>query len=59
MVLQGGRIFNTWMGDPAKVILLEAMVNVIEEQDLLQNVRTVGDRLTAGMQALQVRKVTY
>ena len=54
MVLQAGRIFNTWMGDPARVMLLETTVRVIEEQDLLQNVRNVGAHLTAGMHNLQV-----
>ena len=43
------------MGDPAKVMLLETTVKVMEEQDLLQNVRNVGKTLEAGMLQLQVR----
>lgn len=52
---QAGRVFNTWMGDPSKVLLLEAMVNVVREHNLLENVRTVGKHLHAQMMDLQVQ----
>ena len=51
---QGYRIFNTWMGDPSKVILLEAMLKVIRDEDLLTNVTRVGKKLVQGMTDLQV-----
>jgi 4-aminobutyrate aminotransferase-like enzyme len=40
--LQALRIFNTWIGDPSKVILLEAVVKVIKQQNLLSQVNEVG-----------------
>ena len=52
--LQGYRIFNTWIGDPSKVILLEEMINVIERENLLPTVREVGKKLVDGMTQLQV-----
>uniref|UniRef100_A0A1A9X4W3 (S)-3-amino-2-methylpropionate transaminase n=1 Tax=Glossina brevipalpis TaxID=37001 RepID=A0A1A9X4W3_9MUSC len=43
------RIFNTWMGDPAKVLLLEAIVNVIKEDKLLDQVEKSGKVLKSGL----------
>ncbi len=43
------------MGDPAKVVLLEAQVKVYQEQDLLQNAAQVGKKILTGLQDLQVR----
>ncbi|KAI0237730.1 4-aminobutyrate aminotransferase, mitochondrial, partial [Lamellibrachia satsuma] len=51
---EGYRIFNTWMGDPSKVILLEEMLKVIRDEDLLDSVTRVGRRLVQGMAQLQV-----
>ncbi|RWS27586.1 4-aminobutyrate aminotransferase-like protein [Leptotrombidium deliense] len=39
------RIFNTWLGDPAKMILLEAVIDVIFKQKLLDQIRDSGDYL--------------
>lgn len=47
------RIFNTWVGDPSKMVLLEAVVRVIKEQNLVQNMKTTGDYLLKNMHALQ------
>jgi len=48
-------VFNTWMGDPSKVILLEEMVKVVRDWRLLDNAATVGDRIVKGLGHLQVR----
>jgi 4-aminobutyrate aminotransferase/(S)-3-amino-2-methylpropionate transaminase len=47
------RIFNTWMGDPVRLVLLEEVIKVINEQDLLQNTRTTGQILLDGLKDLQ------
>lgn len=47
------RIFNTWVGDPSKLVLLEAVVNVIKGQNLLLNVQVTGDYLLKGLKDLQ------
>lgn len=52
---EGYRIFNTWMGDPSKVILLEEMLRVIRDEELLENVARVGKQLVQGMTDLQER----
>ncbi|KAG8036223.1 hypothetical protein G9C98_004803, partial [Cotesia typhae] len=40
---QGYRVFNTWMGDPSKLIMLEAIVNIIQRDNLLEKVSKVGE----------------
>ncbi|XP_058794257.1 4-aminobutyrate aminotransferase, mitochondrial isoform X2 [Phymastichus coffea] len=40
---QSYRVFNTWMGDPSKIILLEAIVDVILKENLLDKVTRVGN----------------
>ncbi|KAJ8318908.1 hypothetical protein KUTeg_003999 [Tegillarca granosa] len=47
------KIFNTWVGDPSKMVLLEAVVNVIKEQNLLSNVVTTGDYMMSELKQLQ------
>jgi 4-aminobutyrate aminotransferase/(S)-3-amino-2-methylpropionate transaminase len=49
---EGYRIFNTWMGDPSKMLQLEAFLDVLEKDDLLQNTIEAGQRLREGLQAL-------
>ncbi|KAL5018148.1 hypothetical protein ScPMuIL_003870 [Solemya velum] len=47
------RIFNTWVGDPAKVVMLEQVVRVIKEQDLLENTKKTGNYLQSMLLNLQ------
>lgn len=54
-LFQPYRIFNTWVGDPAKIVLLEQVVKVIKEQNLLSNVQVTGEKLLHGLQNAQVR----
>lgn len=46
---QGYRIFNTWMGDPGKLLLLEEVINVIKRDQLLDRVNRAGARLKSGL----------
>lgn len=50
---QGYRIFNTWMGDPGKLLLLEAVLKVIKRDNLLDRVNKVGHKLKAGLMDAQ------
>ncbi|XP_052816100.1 4-aminobutyrate aminotransferase, mitochondrial-like isoform X2 [Mya arenaria] len=50
---EGYRIFNTWVGDPAKVSLLEAVVKVIQTDGLLDQVRITGTHLLNGLKNMQ------
>ncbi|XP_018567514.1 4-aminobutyrate aminotransferase, mitochondrial-like [Anoplophora glabripennis] len=47
------RIFNTWMGDPGKLILLENIIEIIKSQDLLSQVQKSGERLKCGLHDLE------
>ncbi|XP_040829887.1 4-aminobutyrate aminotransferase, mitochondrial isoform X6 [Ochotona curzoniae] len=48
------RIFNTWLGDPCKNLLLAEVINVIKREDLLSNVTHAGKALLTGLLDLQV-----
>ncbi|XP_005182496.1 4-aminobutyrate aminotransferase, mitochondrial [Musca domestica] len=47
------RIFNTWMGDPGKILLLEEIVKVIKEENLLDQVQRSGKVLKSGLLELE------
>ncbi|XP_038215218.1 4-aminobutyrate aminotransferase, mitochondrial [Zerene cesonia] len=47
------RIFNTWMGDPGKLILLEKVLNVMKKQNLLSVVNESGKVLKEGLHQLE------
>jgi len=52
---EANRIFNTWMGDPSRIILLEELVNIVNEDNLLENTRVTGEKVVAGLRDLQDR----
>ncbi|KZC09694.1 PREDICTED: 4-aminobutyrate aminotransferase, mitochondrial-like [Dufourea novaeangliae] len=47
------RIFNTWMGDPSKILILEAVLQTIETEDLLTHVCHVSNYLLCKLNTLQ------
>ncbi|PIK38213.1 putative 4-aminobutyrate aminotransferase, mitochondrial [Apostichopus japonicus] len=51
----GARIFNTWMGDPPKVLMMEAVLDVIRREGLLDLTRTSGAHLMAGLEDIQAK----
>merc|ERR1712190_706026 len=46
---QGYRIFNTWMGDAPRVLQFNAVLKVIEEQELIHRVTATGKKLRAAL----------
>ncbi|KAG7164117.1 4-aminobutyrate aminotransferase-like, partial [Homarus americanus] len=52
---QAYRIYNTWMGDPSKIIMLEEVIQVINRDRLLENVKETGAVLMKGIQGLEQR----
>lgn len=50
-----GRILNTWVGDPHKVIMLEQVIKTIKEEDLLERVQQSGKTIMDGLEDLQTR----
>lgn len=50
---EGYRVFNTWLGDPSKMVLLQEVIRVVQEQDLLKNVESTGKVLMGGLEGLQ------
>merc|ERR1711962_1348660 len=48
-----GRILNTWIGDPHKVIMLEQVVKAIQEENLLSRVEAAGTTIMSGLNQLQ------
>ncbi|XP_028670186.1 4-aminobutyrate aminotransferase, mitochondrial isoform X2 [Erpetoichthys calabaricus] len=49
------RIFNTWMGDPSKNLLLSEVLNIIKTEKLLDEVQKSGKALLNGLYDLQLR----
>merc|ERR1712180_506141 len=48
-----GRILNTWIGDPHKIIMLEQVVKAIQEENLLSRVEAAGTTIMSGLTQLQ------
>jgi 4-aminobutyrate aminotransferase/(S)-3-amino-2-methylpropionate transaminase len=46
------RIFNTWMGDPAKLLLLDAVNDTVEKEELVKGTVKAGEVLLTGLEAL-------
>jgi 4-aminobutyrate aminotransferase/(S)-3-amino-2-methylpropionate transaminase len=46
---EGYRIFNTWMGDPSKMIQLEAFLDTVEKDSLLENTCITGEYMQRGL----------
>ncbi|XP_015751983.1 PREDICTED: 4-aminobutyrate aminotransferase, mitochondrial-like [Acropora digitifera] len=53
IVCQPLRIFNTWMGDQSKLLLLKEVIKVIQEEGLLQRVQEAGQVLLSGLENVQ------
>ncbi|CAK9809739.1 4-aminobutyrate aminotransferase, mitochondrial [Anthophora plagiata] len=53
MPRQPYRVFNTWMGEPSKILMLEAVLQTIEAEDLLTHVCHVSNYLLCQLNALQ------
>ena len=49
---EGYRIFNTWMGDPAKLLMLETILREYEAGGLVQQAMQTGALVEAGIHAL-------
>ncbi|OAD55637.1 4-aminobutyrate aminotransferase, mitochondrial [Eufriesea mexicana] len=47
------RVFNSWMGDPSQILILEAVLQTIEAEDLLTHVCYVGNYLLCQLNTLQ------
>ncbi|KAK6107810.1 Aminotransferase class-III family protein [Brugia pahangi] len=47
------RIYNTWLGDPTKVILLEKALKVIERDNLLEQMRKVGATMQSELRKIE------
>lgn len=51
----GYRVFNTWMGEPVKMLQLETILDVIQRDDLLAATECAGTVLSSGLTELQHR----
>ncbi|CAH2073992.1 unnamed protein product, partial [Iphiclides podalirius] len=50
---QAYRVFNTWMGDPGKMILLKQVLSVIKEDNLICSTQDTGNYLKEGLHKLE------
>eukprot|EP00735_Rhodelphis_limneticus_P009644 TRINITY_DN2840_c1_g1::TRINITY_DN2840_c1_g1_i1::g.6129::m.6129 TRINITY_DN2840_c1_g1::TRINITY_DN2840_c1_g1_i1::g.6129 ORF type:complete len:498 (+),score=118.73,sp/Q55FI1/GABT_DICDI/53.80/0.0,Aminotran_3/PF00202.16/2.5e-88 TRINITY_DN2840_c1_g1_i1:43-1536(+) len=49
------RVFNTWMGDPVRMILLKAVLNEMKTSHLLESSKITGQFLLQGLQELETK----
>ena len=54
---QGYRIFNTWVGDPGKVVLLDAVLKTVKKDNLLDNTLKSGECVWSSAVCLQSYKL--
>ena len=52
--MQAYRIFNTWMGDQVRLVVLDAILKEVQRENLLALVRESGEILLSGLKQLQV-----
>ena len=45
----GPVVFNTWVGDPSRLVILEAILNTVNDEDLCKNAENVGNYLKRGL----------
>jgi len=50
---QGFRVFNTWLGDPAKALQLQCVLETIQQDALLENVTAAGSELRGILRAFE------
>ncbi|GFS25677.1 4-aminobutyrate aminotransferase [Elysia marginata] len=50
---EGYRIFNTWTGDPSRLVLLEQVIKEVKEEGLMANATLVGRYMLDGLRMLQ------
>jgi 4-aminobutyrate aminotransferase-like enzyme len=55
LCIKKNRIQSTWNGDPAKLLTLKEILKVIDNEQLVENVRDAGQSLLDGLKQLQVR----
>lgn len=51
--LQPYRVFNTWMGDPSKLLLLQGVLEVVRRDSLLAVVQKSGEKLLTGLRSFE------
>uniref|UniRef100_A0AC34F510 (S)-3-amino-2-methylpropionate transaminase n=1 Tax=Panagrolaimus sp. ES5 TaxID=591445 RepID=A0AC34F510_9BILA len=47
------RIYNTWMGEPTKLVILEKAVEVMKRENLVQKTKEIGEELIKGLRRLE------
>lgn len=45
------QIFNTWMGDPVRTLMLSTIIDVVKEDNLIENTKETGNYLMTNMKA--------
>ncbi len=46
------RIYNTWLGDPARILFLEAVLETIRKDNLIEMNKAVGEYMLTGLRKL-------
>ncbi|UJR33627.1 hypothetical protein I4U23_021062 [Adineta vaga] len=49
------RIFNTWMGEPSKLLVLDAVLKTVKAENLIESTRKTGDILLKGLEDISAK----
>ncbi|KAG8195444.1 hypothetical protein JTE90_013896 [Oedothorax gibbosus] len=50
---EGYRVFNTWLGDPSKMVLLQEVIKVVKAQGLVKGMEVTGGHLVKGLEKIE------
>lgn len=56
---QSYRIFNTWMGEPSKIQILNKILEIIKRDNVLENVQSTGSLMLKQLKEFQVCKTIF
>ena len=55
----GPTIFNTFLGDPARLVILEAVLNYINDNNLTENARITGNYIKSEVEVCKFPKENF
>ena len=55
----GPTIFNTWVGDPVRLVVLDAILDTVAEDNLCDNATQTGDYIQSELRVSQLKFKKY
>ena len=55
----GPTVFNTWVGDPVRLVVLDAILDTVAEDNLCDNATQTGDYIQSELRVSQLKFKKY